>query len=428
MTGLAQKGGAVLGHVRISPADAPHPPTRIPPVSVDMLIAADAVTAASRDVLPLASPQRTTVILNSHVAPTAEFVLRQRDDVDLARLSDRLRHRAKHIATVDADAASRTLFASTATANVFLLGYAYQTGAIPVSVAAMERAITLNGVAVADNLAAFHYGRQAAHLDANPQTDTAEQIAMPTAPLEVMQPRRSETLAERIAVRREFLVDYQNEALARRYEQAIERVRAAELRVHPTGDALVAAVAESYFKLLAVKDEYEVARLFSKRPAGVHLDFVAKLGRQFDPGFKTTFHFAPPFLARRGANGRPSKIAVGGWFAPVLRVLAKLRWLRGTALDPFRHTAERQLEQELVRTFEADMDILADVLDENNYESWVALAKLPAGIRGFGPVKEAAAQAARAKRARHLADVMAQPLVEPTANGHTGRARKEEVA
>lgn len=428
MTGLAQKGGAVLGHVRISPADVPHPPTRIPPVCVDVLIAADAVTAASRDVLPLASPQRTTVVLNSHVAPTAEFVLRQRDDVDLARMSDRLRHRAKHMATLDADSTSRALFASTATANVLLLGYAYQTGAIPVSVAAMERAITLNGVAVADNLAAFHHGRLAAHLDSSPETEGGERIAMPIARSEAMQPQRSQTLAERIAVRRAFLVDYQNEALARRYEHMIERVRAAELRVHSTEGALVTAVADSYFKLLAVKDEYEVARLFAKRPAGVGLDFAAKLDGQFDPGFKTTFHFAPPFLARRGANGRPSKIAVGGWFAPVLRVLARLRWLRGTALDPFRHTAERRLEEELVGTFEADMDTLVDTLEEENYESWVALAKLPAAIRGFGPVKEAAARAARDERARHLAAIMAQPLVEATANGHAGRAREDEAA
>ena len=428
MTGLAQKGGAVLGHVRISPAGAPHPPTRIPPVSVDVLIAADAVTAASRDVLPLASPQRTTVVLNSHVAPTTEFVLRQRDGVDTARLSDRLRHRARHMATVDADSASRTLFASTATANVFLLGYAYQTGEIPVSVAALERAISLNGVAVADNLAAFHHGRLAAHLDSNPQTEADEKVAMPVARSEVMQPQRSQTLAERIAVRREFLVDYQDDALARRYEDMIERVRAAETRVHSTGDALVAAVAESYFRLLAVKDEYEVARLFSKRPAGVGLDFEAKLGDQFEPGFRTTFHFAPPLLARRGANGRPRKIAVGGWFAPVLRLLAKLRWLRGTALDPFRYTGERRLEDELVRTFEADVDTLVDSLDETNYESWVALAKLPAGIRGFGPVKEAAARTAFADRARLLADVKAEPVVAPTTNGHEGRVRKEEPA
>ena len=428
MTGLAQKGGAVLSHVRISPADAPHPPTRIPAVSVDVLIAADAVTAASRDVLPLASPQRTTVVVNSHVAPTAEFVLRQRDGVDLAKLSDRLRHRARHMAAVDADSASRALFASTATANVFLLGYAYQTGTIPVSVAALERAISLNGVAVADNLAAFHHGRLAAQLDSHPQTDADEPVAMPTAHSEVMQPQRSETLAERIAVRSEFLVDYQNEALARRYEHMIERARTAESRIHPTGDALVRAVAESYFKLLAVKDEYEVARLFSKRPAGAGLDFAAKLGEQFDPGFRTTFHFAPPFLAGRGVDGRPRKIAVGGWFAPVLRLLARLRWLRGTALDPFRYTAERRLEEQLVRTYEADMDTLVDSLDETNYESWVALAELPAGIRGFGPVKEAAARAALADRSRLLADVMAEPAYGSTTNGHAVRTPEEEAA
>ena len=427
MTGLAQKGGAVLSHVRISPAGAPHPPTRIPPVSVDMLIAADAVTAASRDVLPLASPQRTTVVLNSHVAPTAEFVLRQRDGVDLARLSDRLRHRARHMATVDADSASRTLFASTATANVFLLGYAYQTGAIPVSISALERAISLNGVAVSDNLAAFHHGRLAAHLDSSPQTDEAEKVAMPIAHSEVMQPQRSQSLGERISLRRDFLVDYQDEALARRYEDMIERVRAAELRVHPTGDALVAAAAASYFKLLAVKDEYEVARLFSRRPAGVELDFEAKLGGQFEAGFRTTFHFAPPFLARPGANGRPRKIAVGGWFAPVLRLLAKLRWLRGTALDPFRYSAERRLEKDLVQTFEADVAALVDSLDETNYGSWVAIARLPAGIRGFGPVKEAAARAASAERARLLASVMAAPVAR-MANGHAGRSREEEAA
>ena len=428
MTGLAQKGGAVLSHVRISPSDAPHPPTRIPPVSVDLLIAADAVTAASRDVLPLASPQRTTVVLNSHVAPTSEFVLRQRDGVDLARLSNRLQNRAKHMATLDADAVTRALFASTATANVFLLGYAYQSGAIPVSVAAMERAITLNGVAVADNLKAFHHGRLAAHLDSNPTTEEEGLIAMPTVRPDVMQPHRSHTLADKIAVRRAFLVDYQGESLARRYEQLIERVRAAESGVHPTEDALAGAVAESYFKLLAIKDEYEVARLFSKRPAGVALDFAAKLRGQFDPGYKTTFHFAPPLLARRDANDRPRKIAVGGWFAPVLRVLAKLRWLRGTPVDPFRYNGDRRLERELLLTFEADVETIVERLDSTNHAPCVELAKLPAGIRGFGPVKEASARAVLAKRERCLADLLAEPAPTNTENGHAVPPRETEAA
>ena len=428
MTGLAQKGGAVLSHVRVSPADTPHPPTRIPPVSVDMLIAADAVTAASRDVLPLASPQRTSVVLNSHVAPTSEFVLRQRNDVDLVKLEERLRHRAKHMATTDADAATRALFASTATANVFLLGYAYQTGAIPVTVAALERAIELNGVAVADNLAAFHHGRLAAHVDSSPADDAENRAELALARPEAMQPRRSASVDERIVARRAFLVDYQGEALARRYENMIERVRSAELRLSPTEHALVAAVAESYFKLLAVKDEYEVARLFSKRPAGVALSFTDKLRREFDPGFKATYHFAPPFLTRPDANGRPRKVAVGGWFTPMLRLLAKLRWLRGSVLDPFRHTAERRLERELLQTFERDLDTIVAVLDATNYESCVALAGLPAGIKGFGPVKEAAARAALAKRERHRAEVLSTPLPATTENGHAVPDREEEAA
>ena len=431
MTGLAQKGGAVLSHVRISPLDTPHPPTRIPAVSVDMLIGADAVTAGSRDVLPLISAQRTTVVLNTHVAPTSEFVLRQHDDVDLVRLEARVRDRASRTATVDADAASRALFGSTATANVFLLGHAYQTGAIPVSAAALERAITLNGVAVDDNLAAFRHGRLAAHVDpaSNPEADgLGEPVALPHAPVEVMQPCRSETVAERIAVRRAFLVDYQDEKLAQRFEDLVERVRTVEARVHPTEDALVEAVAESYFKLLAIKDEYEVARLFSRRPAGIAMDFTDKLASQFEPGFKTTYHFAPPLLARRDSRGRPGKIALGGWFGPALRMLARLRWLRGKALDPFRHTAERRLEREMLATFEADVETIVESLDAANHATCVALAKLPAGVKGFGPVKEAAARAAQARRERYLADLVAQPVPTHADNGHAIASRETEAA
>ncbi len=428
MTGLAQKGGAVLSHVRISPADTPHAPTRIAPVSVDTLIAADAITAASRDVLPLASPQRTTVVLNSHVAPTSEFVLRQRHDVDLVKLEQRLRHRAKHMATTDADAASRGLFGSTATANVYLLGYAYQTGNIPVTVEALERAIELNAVAVADNLAAFRQGRLAAHLDSSRRDDAEHDAEAALVRPDTMQPCRSETVDERIAVHRAFLVAYQSEALARRYENMIDRVRAAEWRVNPSENALVAAVAESYFKLLAVKDEYEVARLYSKRPAGVALSFTDKLARAFDPGFKATYHFAPPLLARRDANGRPRKIAVGGWFTPVLGFLARMRWLRGTVLDPFRLTSERRLDRELLQTFEADLAMIVDVLNRTNYESCVAIARLPATIKGFGPVRQAAARDALADRQRHLADLLAEPLQAASRNGHATRDREVEAA
>ena len=424
MTGLAQKGGAVLSHVRISPADSAHPATRIPAVSADLLIGADAVTAASRDVLALASPQRTAVVLNTHVAPTSEFVLRQRHDVDFDRLEDRLRQRAESLSTVDADGASRALFGSTATANVFLLGYAYQTGAIPVSLAALERAIDLNGVAVDDNLAAFHHGRAAAH-EHRSDGDVAPP-AVSALPSEAMQPRTAETVHGRIAVRRQFLVGYQGENLARSYDALLDRVRAAEARVVPGGTALVAAVAQSYFKLLAVKDEYEVARLFSRRPAGVGMDFATKLGSQFAPGFKTTFHFAPPLLARHGANGRPKKIAVGGWFAPVLGWLAKMRRLRGTVFDPFRHTAERRLERDLKQGFEADVDTIVELLDATNYDTCVALAKVPSRIKGFGPVKQTSARAALADRERYRRELLATPLA-PDENTMT-EVRQEVAA
>ena len=430
MTGLAQKGGAVLSHIRISPVAESHPPTRIPAVSADLLIGADAVTAASRDVLALVSSHRTTVILNTHLAPTSEFVLKQRHDIDFGNLANRLRQRAMHLESVDADTACRALFASTATANVFLLGYAYQTGGIPVSLAALERAIALNGVAVADNLAAFHRGRAAAHAARSaPGTNGAEHFPeVPVSvPSEVMQPRRSANTAERIAARRAFLVGYQDESLAQRYESLLEQVRMAAQRVSPDSDELLAAVAESYFKLLAVKDEYEVARLFSRRPAGVETDFAGKLGRQFEPGFKTTFHLAPPLLARRDVNGRPKKIAVGGWIAPVLAVLARLRVLRGGVLDPFRYTAERRADRELRRSFETDVDTIVSRLDVANYDTCVSLARLPAGVKGFGPVKEAAAKRAFAERNRYLAELSGMAVTRSEARLEA-RAPEEAAA
>ncbi len=415
MTGLAQKGGAVLGHVRISPAGSGHPPTRIPAASVDILIGADAVTAASRDVLGLTSPHRTTVILNTHLAPTAAFVLRQGQDDSFGKLHERLRQRSKRLASVDANATTKAMFGSTDYANIFLMGYAFQAAAIPVSLEALERAITLNGVAVANNLAAFHQGRRAAH-DARLWSDPdAEEVEHPSAamvlPAEAMQPRRSRSLDERIATRSAFLVSYQDQALARRYEELVSRIRAAEQRVEPDSVVLVEAVSESYFKLLAVKDEYEVARLFTERLAGSGGDFRAKLANQFEPGFKATYHFAPPLLAFAGrdANGRPKKIAVGGWITPVLRLLSKMRRLRGSVLDPFRISAERRLERQLREQFEADIDHVVESLDDANFDTAVALVRLPAGIKGFGPVKEAAARIASDRRRTYLAELHTPP-------------------
>ena len=422
-TGLAQKGGAVFSHVRIAPADRAHAPTRIPANAADVLIGADQVTAASREALALASPTRTVAVVNSHLAPTAEFVLRQRRETDSTELRERLRERVRRMAEVDADGAVRALFGTAACANVFLLGHAFQSGAIPASLAALERAIAVNGVAVADNLAAFHCGRAAAH---DPRL-LPEAVRRPRAG--AMAPPVSRSLDERIAYRRAYLVDYQDEALAARYERLLLGIRAAETRARPGSTALAEAVADSYFKLLAAKDEYEVARLFTARAdAAIGTGFAARLAAEFEPGYRPTFHFAPPFLARRGADGRPKKIAVGRWIVPLLRLLAGMKRLRGGPFDPFRHSADRRLERRLLERFEADFETLARGLVAGNFDAAVALARLPAAIKGFGPVQAAAARAAMVRRERHMATFLAS--IEPGGRRAAARQpnRKQEVA
>ena len=398
MTGLAQKGGAVISHVRMSPADAPHSPTRIPAGAADLVIAADLVTLAGQDTRALLSPMHTAAVVNTHLAPTAEFVLNREGSANAAALMQLAENSTGKLDAVDAQAMALALFGTAACANVLLLGFAYQHGAIPVSVAALERAIALNGVAVADNLAALHFGRATAH----------DPVLVPASARggrpEAMQPPRSDTLDERIARRRAFLVRYQDEALAMRYETLLQRIREAEAKASPGGDALTAAVADSAFRLYAVKDEYEVARLFTERAMGDHADFAGKLASQFEPGFKIRYHLAPPFLARlRDGGGRPRKIAVGGWLTPVLRVLAWMRRWRGSALDVFRALPERRLERELRVRFEADVATVVASLTVANYDIAVALMRLPDGVKGFGPVKEAAARVANDSRARLLA-------------------------
>ena len=448
MTGLAQKGGTVISHVRMSPADAPHSPTRIPTGAADLAIAADLVTLAGQDTRALLSPAHTVAAVNTYVAPTADFVLRQQDrppkaaalmepsagereglapsmkqtrvllpggrrrlaagrirvansrgdrEAVASRMMQLAQESTSKLEAVDAQALSLGLFGTAACANVLLLGFAYQHGTIPVSVSALERAIALNGVAVADNLAALHYGRAMAHDPALvPASARGERR-------EAMQPPRSDTLDDRVARRRAFLVRYQDEALALRYEALLVRVRDAEAKVSRGRDALVAAVADSAFRLYAVKDEYEVARLFTERAMGDHADFAARLESQFEPGVRIKYHLAPPFLAHlRDGRGRPRKIAVGGWMTPVFRVLAWMRRWRGTPLDVFRALPERRLERELRDRLEADVATVVESLTVGNYDIAVALLRLPDSVKGFGPVKEAAARAASEHRGRLL--------------------------
>ena len=402
MTGLAQKGGAVFSHVRIAPhSDAPAP-TSIPAASADLLLAADLVTATSQEALSVASPTRTVAVANAYIAPTAEFVLAQRRSPERAVLERRLRERVEQLSTVDANGLAEALFGTSTAANVVLLGHAFQIGAIPVSLAALQQAIALNDVAVADNLAAFLIGRTVAH-DATLLPEAAK--ARRTA---AMQPLTAQSLDERVAARRDFLVAYQDAALAGRYTELVGNVRHAEQRVKPGSTALTEAVAESYFKLLAAKDEYEVARLFtSATSTAANASFAAKLATQFEPGFKLAFHFAPPWLARKDDNGRPKKVAFGRWVLPILRLLTAMRRRRGSWLDPFRYGKERRLEHELLRLFEADFQTIAAHLGTRNLPTAITLARLPATIKGFGPVQSAAATKAAAHRERLLTEFRA---------------------
>ena len=412
MTGLAQKGGAVLSHVRISPQEDRHAPTRIPATAADAVLAADLVAAAS-DALPAMSPQRTTVFANTRVAATAEFVLRgAQPDADVLRAQ--LRKAAKRVDSVDAVGVCSALFGGTAFANVVLLGFAFQKGAVAVSVDAVERAIVMNGIAVDENLAAFHCGRAVAH----DRRLLPEPARAPGS--SAMQPPASRTFDERMAARRALLVAYQNETLAARYSQLVARVRTVEQGVKQDSTALTEAVAESYFKLLAMKDEYEVARLFTQPPAGGGAaqgsSFAAKLAALFEPGAAPTFYFAPPWLARGGREQRPKKIAVAGWIAmPILRLLAKARRLRGSWLDPFRYSSERQLAQQLLKDFENDCEAIMQRTDATNLAVAVALAHWPVAVRGFGAVKSKAASAARAERQRLLAKLLVRRLATKAA-------------
>jgi len=265
---------------------------------------------------------------------------------------------------------------------MMILGFAFQRGLIPLSADSILRAIELNGVAIESNRTAFAWGRM---LAAKP----AEVHAL-ADPEELADP---ETLDQLVAHRSAFLEDYQGKRLARRYRALVERVAAAAQGIDPDG-ALALAVARNYFKLLAYKDEYEVARLYTSG------EFERRLAEQFEGDFKLALHLAPPLLARPDPNtGRPRKRRFGRWMLSAFRPLARLRFLRGTPFDPFGYSVERREERRLIRDYEALIEEVLQGLDRERLADAIALAALPDQIRGFGPVKAAAIAAAREREA-----------------------------
>jgi indolepyruvate ferredoxin oxidoreductase len=270
---------------------------------------------------------------------------------------------------------------------MFMLGYAYQSGALPLSADAIEKAIELNGEAVRMNIDAFRFGRR---MVADPQA--VEALVKPASDESIDSRRMSETLDETIERRVAFLTDYQSARYARRYRMQVDRVRAAESERTPGETTLSEAVARYLFKLMAYKDEYEVARLYTGE------SFQRQIKSAFDgDNLRLEFHLAPPLVARRNpATGEPKKMSFGPWMLGVFRILAKFRVLRGTPLDPFGYTAERRMERKLIADYVTLIGELSQNVTRDNHTLAVALASVPEKIRGFGPVKErhlAAAQA-----------------------------------
>jgi len=399
MSGLAQKGGAVLSHVRLSGHTADVTCSRIVTGTADLVMAADEIVAASKDMMTLCESSRTTGIINSHLIPTADFILNRDFNFQSRKVNSVLENSLrKESSFFDFTKPAEVLLGDSIATNIMMMGYAWQKGLLPLSAEAIERAIEVNGVSIKMNTQAFRLGRLAA-------ADPARLEAMMEGQDAAHAPKSLDamTLDEIVAHRSELLTHYQSKRLAARYRKLVDKVRAAATD-GGYGEALPRAVAINYAKLLAYKDEYEVARLF------IDGKFERQLRDQFEGDFKFSFNLAPPILGGgKDALGRPKKRAFGAWMLPVFRTLAKFRFLRGTALDIFGYSADRKMERDLIAGYEKDVATVLSLLSPVNADIAVELLSLPDRIRGYGPVKEKAVNDAKARYAQLAADLVNPP-------------------
>jgi indolepyruvate ferredoxin oxidoreductase len=399
MSGLAQKGGAVLSHVRLSEHTADVTCSRIVTGTADLVIAADEVVAVAKDTITLCESSRTTGVINSHIIPTADFILNRDFNFQNSKVSDVLETALrKESSFFDFTKPAEILLGDSIATNMMMMGYAYQKGLLPLTAAAIEQAIEVNGVAIKMNTQAFRLGRLAA-------ADPARIAAMMKGRDETVAPKTLDAMSldEIIAHRSALLTEYQNAKLADRYRNAVAQVRNAAIN-GGFGDELPRAVAINYAKLLAYKDEYEVARLYTD---GL---FEKQIRDQFDGDFKLSFNLAPPMLGgRKDALGRPKKRAFGAWMMPVFRLLAKMRHLRGTPFDLFANSPDRHLERDLIAGYEKDIAHVLTVLSPLTLDTAIELLSLPDRIRGYGPVKEKSVQDAKARYAQLAADLANPP-------------------
>jgi indolepyruvate ferredoxin oxidoreductase len=393
MSGLAQKGGSVQSHIRIAAQPEDIQAIRTASGGADLVIGGDIVVAGSKKVLATVRQGATRIIVNLSEFLPGDFTR----DADFALPGKRIERAITAAAGrerthfIDATHLANGLLGSSIGANVFLLGYAYQLGGLPLSAEAIEQAIALNGEAVAMNQAAFRWGRVAA---ADPAA--VEALVRPANTAVSDDHRLSLSFDEMIARRVQYLTDYQDAAYAARYRAWVEKATVAEATRAPGKCGLAEAVARYMFKLMAYKDEYEVARLYADD------SFLKQVKAEFDgDGLRFQFHLAPPLFAPRDRiTGFPRKLSFGSWMLPVFRTLAKFKILRGTAFDPFGYSQERKTERKLVSDYETMLGELFAKLGPDNHHLAVGLVVVPEKIRGFGHVK-----------ARHLAAAKADEAV-----------------
>jgi indolepyruvate ferredoxin oxidoreductase len=390
MSGLAQKGGPVMSHVRLADRQQDLHSTRVGTGSADLVIGCDQIVTASRDALSRMGEGRTWAAVNATGATTAAFVKNPDwqfpDEGSRGAIAQACG--AANVDFVDAGQMATALMGDSIATNMFMLGYAFQKGHVPLSEASIMKAIELNGVSIPFNKAAFNWGRTAAH-------DLAL-VQKLTTPARVIEFKRTQGLDEIIDRRVELLTAYQDAAYATQYKAFVARVRAEEAKLGK-GTRLTEAVARYFYKLMAYKDEYEVARLYTD-PA-----FMEKIGAMFEGDIKLKFHLAPPLLARHDKEGRLVKKEYGPWMMKAFGMLARLKGLRGSPLDVFGYTAERKMERALIGEYRRAVEALLPKLSAENLAQAVAIASIPEDIRGFGHVKEHHLKAAKEKEAGLLA-------------------------
>jgi indolepyruvate ferredoxin oxidoreductase len=380
--GLAQKGGATWSHVLIGDTQGDIRTTRVGTAAADVILACDPLVSVNGETMARMREGRTHVALNTHSAPTAAFVRNANwqnpEDACAAEIARAVG--AEGVGAFDADAAATALMGDTIYVNPMILGYAWQKGWIPLAHESLMRAIELNAVAIENNKSAFEWGRQAAV--------RPDELQKRVRPGQVIEFKKRESVDSLVARRVEFLTGYQNAAYADEYRRFVAKVQQAESSL--TGKtALTETVARYLFKLMAYKDEYEVARLHTDRA------FLERIEGMFEGDFKLNYHLAPPLIAKKNAKGQLLKQKFGPSMLTGFRLLARLKGLRGTAFDLFGRTEERKTERALIGEYRASIDEVIGALRADNHALALEIAALPEQIRGYGHVKERNLEAAR---------------------------------